>query len=130
MRTTEPEPVPGEPGLWSGAWPRHQPAPGVDRYHQDHRGVLLGWWNGAPQFAVDAATAAAIADCFADLAAYAHSSWGTVCFDGTALLVTHPPSLGGGIHRSTADLGLYRIGWGLPWRQVAAFCCDHIPGPA
>ena len=129
MRTTEPEPVPGEPGSWSGEWLRYQPAPGVDRYHHGYRGVLLGWWNGTPEFAVDTATAAAIARGFADLAAYAHPSWGTVRVDGTALLVTRPPSLGGGIHRIAADHGLYRIGWGLPWRTVAAFRCDHIPGP-
>jgi hypothetical protein len=129
MRTTEPEPVLGEPGLWSGEWLRYQPAPGVDRYHQGYRGILLGWCNGAPEFAVDAA-AAAIAGCFADLAAYAHTSWDTVRVDGAALLVTRPPSLGGGTHRITAEHGRYRIGWGLPWRTVAAFRCDHIPGPA
>jgi hypothetical protein len=130
MPTPEDDPRSGDHAVFSGGWLRYRPAPGVDRFYQGYRGTLLGWWNGTPEFTIDAEAAAGLVRTFADMAAYVGGDWNTVTLDGEVLTVRRPESLGGGVHRIPPVDGRYRVGWGMAWHTVPAFRCDTVLGRA
>lgn len=122
---------PGTVAVFSGDWLGYLPDRrnrARVRYFEGYHGVLHGRWNGGAEFTVDAATAHAIVRTLAETAEYVSGSWCTVAFDGDALTVRTPWSLGGGLTVLHPAAGRYRIGWGLPWYPVDPLLCDRVPG--
>ncbi|WKU03420.1 hypothetical protein [Micromonospora sp. HUAS LYJ1] len=128
MPTPEYLPPRGGTAVFSGPWLRYQSAAGVERYLQGYVGVVLGWWNGAVEFSVDAAALRALTASFDGMAEYVGGDWRSVDYEHGVLTVARPLSLGGGVHRAEAVDGRYRIGWGLPWLAVDPRRCDSVAG--
>ncbi len=130
MPTTDYQPPVGAAAVFTGRWLRYRPAPGHVRFYEGYVGVLAGWWNGEPEFTVDATAAAALAATLQETANYIAENWRTVAFDGHILTVARPRSLGGGVHVIEPAGGRYLVGWGLAWHTVDPARCDRIAGAA
>jgi hypothetical protein len=130
MPTTDYQPPVGAAAVFSGEWLRYRPAPDYSRFYEGYLGVLAGWWNGEPEFTVDATAAAALAATWQETANYIAENWRTVAFDGHTLTITRPRSLGGGVQVIEPAGGRYLVGWGLAWHRVDPARCDRVVGLA
>jgi hypothetical protein len=65
-----------------------------------------------------------------ETANYIAENWRTVAFDGHALTVARPQSLGGGVQVIEPAAGRYLVGWGLAWHRVDPAHCDRVVGLA